>query len=106
MLVAGEGPFDGYVCFGPTPMTDATWDLYWIASSPAARGKGAGSRLLLEMESYASTRGGKQVRIETSSMTDYAETRRFYERHRYVEAARLRDFYKAGDDLVTLYKIL
>ena len=25
----------GYVCFGPTPATEATFDLYWIAVDPA-----------------------------------------------------------------------
>lgn len=105
LLVAEEGgALAGYVCFGPTPMTEATWDLYWIASSPSFRGKGAGSRLLLAMEDEVRRRGGKQVRIETSSMGEYALTRSFYDRHGYPEASRLRDFYKPGDDLVTLYK--
>ncbi|AKU90121.1 D-alanine-D-alanine ligase [Vulgatibacter incomptus] len=105
ILVAGEGDeLAGYVCFGPTPMTEATWDLYWIASTPAFRGKGAGSRLLLAMEEDVRRRGGMQVRIETSSMGEYAATRAFYDRHAYAEASRLPDFYKPGDDLVTLYK--
>jgi len=107
LLLAEEGgALAGYVCFGPTPMTEATWDLYWIASSPTFRGKGAGSRLLLAMEEDVRRRGGRQVRIETSSMGEYAQTRSFYERHAYPEASRLHDFYKAGDDLVTLYKHL
>ena len=33
----------GYACFGPTPMTrGGTFDLYWIATSPEARGTGVG----------------------------------------------------------------
>ncbi len=107
VLVAEDaGTLAGYVCFGPTPMTEATWDLYWIAADPAARGKGVGHELLLAAEAYARARGGRQVRIETSSLSEYEATRRFYDRHRYAEAARLRDFYRAGDDLVTLWKVL
>src|SRR5258708_2311104 len=30
----------GYVCFGPTPMTEGTWDLYWVVTHPDARGRG------------------------------------------------------------------
>ncbi|HWV37300.1 MAG TPA: GNAT family N-acetyltransferase [Vulgatibacter sp.] len=107
LLVAEEaGALAGYVCFGPTPMTLATWDLYWIVSSPRLRGRGAGSRLLLAMEEAARRRGGRQVRIETSSGGEYVSTRAFYDRHGYPEVARLRDFYKPGDDLITLYKRL
>jgi len=107
LLVAEDGgALAGYVCFGPTPMTEATWDLYWIASSPAFRGKGAGSHLLLAMEGEVRRRGGRQVRIETSSGGEYTLTRSFYDRHDYPEASRLRDFYKPADDLVTLYKRL
>ncbi|HEY0840450.1 MAG TPA: GNAT family N-acetyltransferase [Vulgatibacter sp.] len=107
LLVAEEeGALAGYVCYGPTPMTAATWDLYWIASSPRFRGKGAGSMLLLAMEDDIRRRGGEQVRIETSSMGEYAQTRAFYDRHAYPLASRLSDFYKPGDDLVTLFKHL
>lgn len=107
VIVAEEGgALAGYVCFGPTPMTAATWDLYWIASFPAFRGRGAGSALLLAMEAEVLRRGGRQVRVETSSRGEYETTRVFYERHRYGEAARLPDFYASGDDLVTLYKRL
>jgi ribosomal protein S18 acetylase RimI-like enzyme len=106
LVAEAGGALAGYVCFGPTPMTDGTWDLYWIASFPEVRGKGAGSALVLAMEADIRRRGGRQVRVETSSKSEYAATRVFYERHRYLEASRLRDFYAPGDDLVTLYKSL
>jgi hypothetical protein len=32
VLVCDDGErILGYICFGPTPMTMGTWDLYWIA---------------------------------------------------------------------------
>src|SRR3954466_12928003 len=35
-----ERAVHGYVCFGPTPLTDGTYDLYWIAVDPSTQGKG------------------------------------------------------------------
>src|SRR3972149_1461301 len=35
-----------YTCYGPTPLTDGTFDLYWICVSPDFQNKGIGSELL------------------------------------------------------------
>jgi len=40
-----DGGVRGYVCFGPTPLTDSTYDLYWIAVDPAVQGRGYGRQL-------------------------------------------------------------
>lgn len=101
-----DGRVAGYVCFGPTPMTEGTYDLYWIATDPSARGKGVGSALVGAMEKELSGHGARMIRVETSATDAYGSTRLFYQRARYVEEARLRDFYKAGDDLVILAKRL
>jgi len=105
--VAVEGEtLCGYVCYGPTPMTDGTFDLYWIASDVGARSKGVGSRLVAAMEADLRTRGARIIRVETSAQEAYGPTRAFYERNRYLETARIPDFYKPGDDLVILTKRL
>ena len=31
-VACSEGRVVGYICFGPTPMTEGTYDLYWIAN--------------------------------------------------------------------------
>ena len=36
----------GYACAGPTPATDGTFDLYWLAVDPAVQGKGVGRRIV------------------------------------------------------------
>ncbi len=106
-LIAHEGgQVVGYICYGPTPMTQGTFDLYWIASDPRARTKGVGTRLLHAMERDLEARGARLIRVETSSQEGYGKTHAFYEKHHYAEAARLPDFYKPGDDLVTLTKRL
>jgi ribosomal protein S18 acetylase RimI-like enzyme len=96
----------GYACFGPTPGTDATYDLYWIAVHPAYQGCGAGTALLAEIEQRINGRGGRLVVIETSARDGYDATRRFYVARGYDLAARLRDFYAPTDDRVIFTKRL
>lgn len=88
----------GYACFGPTPLTDGVYDLYWIVVDPASQGKGFGRRLLQSVEVRVRKRRGRKLLIETSSQESYAGTIRFYERSGYELAARIRDFYRVGDD--------
>ena len=33
----GAGGLAGYACYGPTPLTDGTYDLYWMAVAPGRR---------------------------------------------------------------------
>lgn len=103
------GAFDadrliGFACFGATPATDRTYDLYWIAVHPDAQRSGAGATLMNEVERQLEARRARLLVIETSSRDDYAPTRRFYHKRGYEEAARLRDFYAPGDDRVVLTK--
>jgi ribosomal protein S18 acetylase RimI-like enzyme len=95
-----------YACFGLTPMTDATYDLYWLVTSAEHRGQGLGSRLLGGIEGELRARGARTVRIETSSLEGQGGARRFYLRAGYQEVGLIRDFYRTGDDLVTLAKRL
>ncbi|MGD9899653.1 MAG: GNAT family N-acetyltransferase [Calditrichaceae bacterium] len=90
----------GYVCYGPTPATEGTFDLYWIAVSPAFQGKGAGKDLLTFIESEVKNKKGRLVIIETSSQSKYLPTREFYLRNNYKIAAQIKDFYRTGDDRV------
>lgn len=111
ILVCDDGPaaavaISGYVCFGPTPMTAGTWDLYWIATHRAARGRGVATRLVDAMEAELRTAGCRIVRLETSQLESYGAARSFYARLGYVEVGRIPDFYRHGDDLVTLAKRL
>ena len=97
-VVEEEGRVRGYVCYGPTPLTDSTYDLYWIAVDPSTHGRGFGRRLLTFAEADILRRGGRLVLIETSSQDANQSTIRFYERAGYDLAARIRNFYRAGDD--------
>lgn len=103
-LVAYDEALVGYICFGPTPMTTATHDLYWIAVDPAVQGRGVGKALYAAFAETIRAQGGGQVRIETSSQETYAATGGFYERLGFSIDGRLRDFYAPGDDLLIFYR--
>lgn len=99
-----EDELVGYACYGPTPETDRTYDLYWIAVDPTAQRTGGGTRLLTEVERRLEGLNARMLVVETSSRPEYAPTRAFYERRGYAEAARIREFYAAGDDRVIFTK--
>lgn len=88
----------GFACFGPTPCTLGSWDLYWIVVRNGFRGQGIGKRLLAEAENTVRKAGGRKLFIETSSGETYLPTRKFYIRSGYQEEARIKDFYRDGDD--------
>lgn len=100
------GVVRGYYCVGHTPMTETTYDLYWIAVDPRMHGKGIGNELIRHCEDFVRQQGGKLIIAETSSMEKYTKTRQFYEHQHYIEASRINDYYAPGDGLVVYIKYL
>jgi ribosomal protein S18 acetylase RimI-like enzyme len=96
----------GYLCFGPTPISLGTFDLYWIAVHPEAQGKGVGRELLLFAEALVKSRGGRLIVAETSSLPRYEKARRFYESNHYNVLAHIKEYYNVGDDLIIYGKYL
>ena len=94
----------GYACYGVTPGTDRTFDLYWIAVDPESQGAGIGTLLLKEVERRLEGHHARMLVVETSSRSDYGPTRVFYERCGYNQAARVREFYAPSDDRITFTK--
>ena len=103
---AGTLRLNGYACYGPAPLTQGTYDLYWIAVAPEAQGRGLGRSLLGHVERDVAARGGRMLLIETSSQETYARTVDFYCRNGYGQEARVRDFYRPGDDKLIFRKEL
>ncbi|MCU0643204.1 MAG: GNAT family N-acetyltransferase [bacterium] len=94
----------GYVCYGPTPATEGTFDLYWIAVSPAVQQQGVGKKLLAFTEQEIMRHNGRMIIIETSSQPKYKPTQDFYIRNHYEVEARIKDFYRIGDDRLIFVK--
>ena len=101
-----HGKVVGYVCFGPTPMTVGTYDLYWICVDPHKQRTGAGRKLMAWAEERIAEAGGRLVIVETSGRPLYEPTRAFYLRIGYREEARIRDFYGPGDDRVIYVRVV
>ena len=106
LVAEEEGRVTGYACWGATPCTLGTFDLYWIAADPSSHGKGTGHALLVRAEEDMRRRGGRLCIIETSSLPQYEPARRFYVRHGYKVAAEIRDFYAPGDHRVIFTRAL
>jgi len=100
-----DGGLVGWICWGPTPCTLGTYDLYWMAVDPEAQGPGIGTALLLEMERRLAGLA-RLIVIETAGRTDYAGTRGFYQARGYAPVAVVPDFYAQGDDQVVFVKRL
>jgi ribosomal protein S18 acetylase RimI-like enzyme len=104
---AERGPeLVGYCAWGPVPLTERSYDLYWIAVAPAAQGQGLGRALLRRAERAVARRGGGNLYIETSSRRVYDRTRRFYREAGYRQVARLRDFYAPADHKLVFCKVI
>lgn len=96
----------GYICYGPTPMTLGTYDLYWIVVDPRHQRQGIARALIEAMEQQLKKADARMIRVETSSKKLFDAARRVYLSAGYSESAKLVDFYSPGDDLVIFTKRL
>jgi GNAT superfamily N-acetyltransferase len=100
-----EGSLAGWICWGPTPCTLGTYDLYWMAVDPARQRGGLGTALLHGMERRL-LGTARLIVVETAGRPDYGGTRAFYQARGYAVAATIPDFYAPGDDQVVYVKSL
>ena len=100
-----DGRLVGWICWGPTPCTLGTYDLYWMAVDPALQRGGIGTALLHGMERRL-LGVARLIVVETAGRADYRGTRAFYQARGYAVAATIPDFYAAGDAQVIYVKSL
>ena len=107
-VMVSEGSDDptGYICFGPTPMTENTWDIYWMAVAGEKQGQGIGRALIDAAETEIRKDRGRLSMIETSSKPNYEKTRAFHVARGYELIATVPDFYAPGDDKMIYRKLL
>lgn len=96
----------GYICYGKTPLSYSTFELYWIAVNPVHQGKGIGKQLAHFLEESVLAANCFNILIETSSKAVYEKTRKFYEALGYKVLCVVKDFYSLGDDRITYIKVL
>jgi ribosomal protein S18 acetylase RimI-like enzyme len=102
----GKKRLAGYACFGKIPLTEASYDLYWIVVDPAAKGQGLGRRLLEAASEECLAQGGRHLYAETSSTPAYAAARAFYEATGFELVSQLTGFYAPGNDKLIYSKRL
>jgi len=106
LVSEADGYIVGFACYGPTPMTDGTYDLYWIFVHPSYQGRSIGAALLAEVEKSVRQTGGRMLLVDTSSTQRYLPARRFYTNHGFRKSGEVKDFYRVGDSLLIYVKQL
>jgi ribosomal protein S18 acetylase RimI-like enzyme len=94
----------GFICYGPAPMAEGTYDLYWIVVDPGCQKKGEGSKLLGFLEAEVRRMAGRMILADTSSTTLYEGAHKFYSGKGFREVARIPDYYAHGNDRITFCK--
>jgi len=102
--VESNGSLTGYICFGPIPMTEGCYDLYWIVVDKAFSRRGVGGKLLEFLKNFAIKKGARRIYVDTSSTQPYEAARGLYEKHGYRVVCSLQDFYRKGDHKVIFMK--
>lgn len=101
-----DGEPVGFCYAAPEALTDGAWNMLAIAILPERQGSGVGSAVVAHLEAALRERGVRILIADTSGTDAFARTRAFYAGNGYEEAARIRDFWAAGDDKVTFRKAL
>jgi GNAT superfamily N-acetyltransferase len=105
-LTDDDGGPVGVAYYAPERLTEGTWNLYMLAVHPDRQRQGRGAALVRHVEQTLSASGARVLLIETSGLASFERTRVFYHALGYDEEARIREFYKAGDDKVVFRKAL
>lgn len=96
----------GVAYVAPERMTKGTWNLYLIAIHPNWQRQGRGAVLLGHVEQMLAENGERILLVETSGLEEFEYVRAFYRKNGYEEEARIREFYKAGEDKIIFRKVL
>lgn len=105
-LTCDDGAPVAIACHAPERMTSGTRNLLLIAVHPERQGQGLGAAMMAHVEAALAASGERILLVETSGLPEFARTRRFYARLGYEEEARIREFYRAGEDKVVFRKAL
>jgi GNAT superfamily N-acetyltransferase len=96
----------GFAYAEPERMAEGTFNLLAIAVEPIRQGQGIGKSLVSSLEDELRIISGRVLIVETSSLAEYAGTRKFYVEQAFAQEARMRDFYAEGEHKVVFWKHL
>lgn len=100
-----DGALLGFVIFGRTPITQFSWDIFWLMVDKSWQGKGVGKKLLKRTEEFVFKPSKRAIlRVETSTKKEYAHARNLYIKQGFKEVGKIPDFYAVGDDLIIYSK--
>lgn len=94
----------GFICYGMASLADAVYDLYWIIVDSGHRRANVATKLLRHAECMLKEQGVRLLVAETSGQAAFMPARRFYMKNGFREEARIKGFYRPGDDLVIYVK--
>ncbi len=101
-----KGSLAAVAYFSPKEFTDRVWGLLMIAVTGSHQHKGLGSELLRAVEGTVRAVNGRLLLIETSDKSSFERSCRFYQKHGYIEVARIPDYFTDGDGKVSFIKRL
>ena len=87
-------------------MAEGVWNLYMLAVHPDHQRQGRGTVLVQHVEQALTAKSARLLLVETSGAKSFERIRAFYRALGFTEEARIRDFYKAGDDKIIFRKAL
>ncbi len=90
----------------PERLTEGTYNLYAIAVNKKNQGNGIGKRMMEYIENHLRKDGNRILIVETSGKPEFALTREFYIKCKYLKQAVIPEFYEEGDDKVVFWKKL
>lgn len=106
LVAKAENKIVGFACYGHRPLTQGSYDFYWLGVDPEYQHQGIGHSLMNAVENEIKQAGGYLIILETSSIREYDFTRDAYQKFGYQQVAEIPDFYKPGDGLVIYVKRL
>ncbi|MEM7487634.1 MAG: GNAT family N-acetyltransferase, partial [Pseudomonadota bacterium] len=101
-LVADDGT--AAALLAPEAMSDAVWNLLFLATRPEARRRGLARATVAAAETAARAAGARLLLIDTTSGEEQAPARALYGGLGYDREATIRDYYGDGLDRVTFRK--
>jgi ribosomal protein S18 acetylase RimI-like enzyme len=101
-----DGVPAGYACYGSRPLAQGVYDLYWIVVDENMKGAGIGRTLIEKTIELLYPVKARMLVAETSGLPAYEASRGFYLKCGFEEEARIKEFYKPGDDIVFYVKRL